>query len=609
MKATLRGEAVAKRRLDSEAEVTSSPHLAPPLLRAAYFSMEIALHPDIPTYAGGLGILAGDTLRSAADAGLPVAGVSLLHRQGYFEQHLDAQGNQTESSSNWSPETVLESLDARASLVLDGRKIAIRVWRYSIEGIGGHVVPVYLLDTALEENRPFDRTITDHLYGGDNYYRLCQEMLLGIGGVEILNALGCKHVLTFHMNEGHSSFLVLALLEQHLAGREGGPTPEDLAFLRKKCIFTTHTPVPAGHDQFSRELVIRVLGTERATLLEKFGGFTGDTLNMTFLGLHASHYINGVAMEHGEISRSMFPNYPIHAITNGVHAVTWTSPPFQELYDRHIPEWRRDNLYMRYALGIPLHEILEAHTRAQRAMFDAIFRATGSQLNENVMTIGFARRAAAYKRADLLLSNLERLKSIVQHVGPVQIIYAGKAHPQDEAGKALIRRIFEMMAALRGVIQILYIENYDMRWAQLLTSGADLWLNTPQRPHEASGTSGMKAALNGVPSLSVPDGWWREGHVEGATGWDIGEEEIPETADEEAASLYHKLENVILPMFYGRRNAYAEVMRLAIALNGSFFNTQRMVSQYLVDAYFSGKQLLAAAPHEARQAPPVSAPG
>lgn len=589
--------------------MTSSPHLAPPLLRAAYFSMEIALHPDIPTYAGGLGILAGDTLRSAADAGLPVAGVSLLHRQGYFEQHLDAQGNQTESSSNWSPETVLESLDARASLVLDGRKIAIRVWRYSIEGIGGHVVPVYLLDTALEENRPFDRTITDHLYGGDNYYRLCQEMLLGIGGVEILNALGCKHVLTFHMNEGHSSFLVLALLEQHLAGREGGPTPEDLAFLRKKCIFTTHTPVPAGHDQFSRELVIRVLGTERATLLEKFGGFTGDTLNMTFLGLHASHYINGVAMEHGEISRSMFPNYPIHAITNGVHAVTWTSPPFQELYDRHIPEWRRDNLYMRYALGIPLHEILEAHTRAQRAMFDAIFRATGSQLNENVMTIGFARRAAAYKRADLLLSNLERLKSIVQHVGPVQIIYAGKAHPQDEAGKALIRRIFEMMAALRGVIQILYIENYDMRWAQLLTSGADLWLNTPQRPHEASGTSGMKAALNGVPSLSVPDGWWREGHVEGATGWDIGEEEIPETADEEAASLYHKLENVILPMFYGRRNAYAEVMRLAIALNGSFFNTQRMVSQYLVDAYFSGKQLLAAAPHEARQAPPVSAPG
>lgn len=588
--------------------MTLSPSLAPPLLRAAYFSMEIALKSDIPTYAGGLGILAGDTLRSAADAGLPMAGVSLLHRQGYFEQHLDAHGNQSESASTWNPETVLESLDARGSIVLEGRQVAIRVWQYSIEGIGGHVVPVYLLDTALEENSPLDRTLTDHLYGGDDYDRLRQEILLGIGGLEMLNALGCKHALTFHMNEGHSSFLALALLEQRLGGKEGDPLPEDLAFLRKQCVFTTHTPVPAGHDQFSRELVIRVLGNERANLLEKFGAFTGDTLNMTLLGLRASHYINGVAMEHGEISRSMFPNYPIHAITNGVHAVTWTSPPFQNLYDRHIPEWRRDNLYMRYAIGIPLHEILEAHASAKRAMLDAVFRATGQQLNENVLTMGFARRAAAYKRAELLFSNLERLKAIVQHVGPLQVIYAGKAHPQDEAGKALIRRIFETMAALRGVIPIVYVENYDMRWARLLASGVDLWLNTPQRPYEASGTSGMKAALNGVPSLSVPDGWWREGHVEGATGWDIGEEEIPETADEEAASLYHKLENVILPMFYGRRNAYAEVMRLSIALNGSFFNTQRMIAQYLVNAYFSGRQAVAALQQE-KQARAVSPAG
>jgi glycogen phosphorylase len=568
--------------------------LTPHLLRAAYFSMEIALRSDIPTYAGGLGVLAGDTLRAAADVGLPMAGISLLHRQGYFEQHLDAHGNQTESPSLWNPEVILEPIDVRASIVLEGRTVHIRTWKYPVHGIGGHIVPVYLLDTDLAENSPFDRTLTDHLYGGDEYYRLCQEILLGIGGVEILNALGCKHVMAFHMNEGHSSFLALALLEQHVAGRAAEATTEDVAFLRKKCVFTTHTPVPAGHDQFPRELVNRVLGSERMALIETLGGFTGDALNMTLLALRAAHYINGVAMEHGEVSRGMFPNYPIHAITNGVHAVTWTSLPFQELYDHHIPEWRRDNLYLRYAVGIPLHEILEAHAQAKRKLVEEVFRATGQQLNEHVMTFGFARRATAYKRADLLFSNVERLTSIAQHVGQLQIIYSGKAHPQDEPGKALIRRIFELMAGLRGAIEIVYLENYDMRWSQLITAGADLWLNTPLRPYEASGTSGMKAALNGVPSLSIPDGWWREGHVEGATGWDIGEEEIPETADEEAASLYQKLENVILPMFYGRKNAYAEIMRLSIALNGSFFNAQRMIAQYLLDAYSPLKQPSAA---------------
>ena len=559
-------------------------------LRAAYFSMEIALRADIPTYAGGLGILAGDTLRSAADAGLPMAGVTLLHRKGYFEQHLDAWGNQSESPSLWKPETALEAADARASIVIEGRKVVLRAWQYSVQGHGGYVVPVYLLDTAVPENSAFDQTLTDELYGGDEHYRLCQEAVLGIGGVEILNALGCKHILTFHMNEGHASLLTLALLEAHLAGRPSKEvTAEDLDFLRKKCVFTTHTPVPAGHDQFSKDLVRGVLGDERVTLLEKFGGFIDHTLNMTALGLRGSHYINGVAMQHGEVSRTLFPNYSIHAITNGVHATTWTSPPFQALFDKHIPEWRGDNLYLRYAIGIPLAEIRDAHVRAKRALFEEIERNNGVHLDEAAMTLGFARRSATYKRADLLFSNLDRLKHIAQTVGPIQVIYAGKAHPHDEAGKALIRRVLEMKAALKDVIRIVYLENYGMRWAQLITSGVDLWLNTPQRPYEASGTSGMKAALNGVPSLSVPDGWWREGHVEGATGWDIGDEEIPDTPAEESASLYHKLEDVILPMFYGRRDAYVEVMRLSIALNGSFFNTQRMLAQYVMNAYFSGK--------------------
>jgi glycogen phosphorylase len=560
-------------------------------IRAAYFSMEIALKADIPTYAGGLGILAGDTIKSAADMGLPVAGITLLHRKGYFDQQLDEHGNQSEAPSFWKPEAVLEATETMASIVVEGRKVLVRAWQYSIQGLSGYVVPVYLLDTALPENSPFDQTLTDQLYGGDDHYRLCQEVVLGIGGIEILNVLGYKHVVTYHMNEGHASLLTLALLETHLAGRPfKDMTAEDIDFLRKKCVFTTHTPVPAGHDQFLKDLVRRVLGDDRVAHLEKLGCFTENILNMTFLGLRGSHYINGVAMRHGEVSQSMFPKYPIHAITNGVHAATWTSPSFQELYDRHIPEWRRDNLYLRYAIGIPLGEVHSAHARSQRTLFEEIHRATGTHLDEGALTLGFARRAATYKRADFLFSSIDRLKSIASHAGAFQVIYAGKAHPHDEGGKALIRRVFDMIAALKDVIRIVYVPNYGMHWAQLMTSGVDLWLNTPQRPYEASGTSGMKAALNGVPSLSVPDGWWREGHVEGATGWDIGREEISDSPAEESASLYDKLENVILPMFYGRKDSYAEVMRLSIALNGSFFNTQRMVAQYVMNAYSLGKQ-------------------
>jgi starch phosphorylase len=560
-------------------------------LGAAYFSMEIALDASIPTYSGGLGILAGDTLRSAADVGLPMAGITLLHRKGYFEQHLDAAGNQSETPSTWNPADVLQPLDARVRLALEGKQICLRTWQYAIQGCTGHRVPVYFLDAAVPENPPDVQSLTDHLYGGDDRYRLCQEAILGLGGVAMLRALGHHHLMTYHMNEGHPTLLVLALLEEHLAGRPlAAASVEDLVSVRRKCVFTTHTPVPAGHDQFPKDMVLRVLGADRTAALEKTGCLNANVLNMTNLGLHCAHYINGVAMQHGEVSRGMFPDYSVRAITNGVHAATWASPPFQSLYDRHIPEWRRDNLYFRYAIGIPLNEIGDAHTKAKHVLLDEIARANSIQLDPKVLTIGFARRATAYKRPDLLFSDVERLKSIARNIGPFQLVYAGKAHPQDEPGKEQIRRVFRAMAALKDAIPAVYVENYDLRWALWMTSGVDLWLNTPQRPYEASGTSGMKAALNGVPSFSVPDGWWLEGHVEGATGWDIGREEIPETAADEIESLYHKLETIIVPMFYGRRDTYVEVMRLAIALNGSFFNTQRMLSQYVLDAYFEGKQ-------------------
>jgi starch phosphorylase len=563
------------------------PRTSPQPSTVAYFSMEVGLDPAMPTYAGGLGVLAGDTLRAAADLGVPMVGVTLLHRKGYFRQHLDAQGNQSESPSVWYPEEFLEAMEPTISVSISGRTVQVHAWRYLVHGVSGHTVPVYLLDTALPENSPWDQSLTDHLYHGGDDYRLCQEVVLGLGGVAMLRALGHERVQLFHMNEGHSALLALALLEEQTGGRRlDAAAKVDIEAVRQRCVFTTHTPVPAGHDQFPLDMVRRVLGEERTITLEATGCCLDGTLNTTYMALVFSHYINGVSQRHHEISHSMFPYYPINSITNGVHAVTWTAPAFQDLYDRHIPEWRRDNLYLRYAISIPVDEIQQAHAEAKRELLAEVKRRTGIRLDPAVMTIGFARRAAAYKRADLLLSDLDRLGRIARQVGPLQLIYAGKSHPRDESGKAIIRHIFEAAAALGDTVPLVYLEEYDMALGKYLCVGVDLWLNSPQKPHEASGTSGMKAALNGVPSLSVLDGWWIEGHVEGVTGWSIGDDWEPESnPSKEIASLYDKLEYVILPLFYGRPGAFGEVMRSVIALNASFFNAQRMLLQYVENAY------------------------
>lgn len=552
----------------------------------AYFSMEVGLGPAMPTYAGGLGVLAGDTLRAAADLGLPMVGITLLHRKGYFRQHLDQQGNQSESPVVWSPEEFLQPVAARVSVRIEGRLVQVRAWRYGIAGLSGHEVSVYFLDTDLPENVPEDRDLTDHLYGGDERYRLRQEAVLGFGGVALLRALGHQPVDSYHMNEGHAALLALALLEER-TGERGllAATETDKEAIRRQCVFTTHTPVPAGHDQFSLDLVRHVLGGDRVEFLEANKCCPQGVLNMTYLALYFSRYINGVAMRHGEISRTMFPGYPVNSITNGVHAATWTASSFQRLFDRHLPEWRRDNLYLRYAIGLPLVEISQAHAQARAELLGAVEERTRVRLEPNVLTIGFARRATAYKRADLLLSDLDRLRQIVQRAGPLQVIYAGKAHPRDETGKEIIRRIFRAADALSGTMKVVYLEEYDLALGRNVCAGVDLWLNTPQKPQEASGTSGMKAALNGVPSLSVLDGWWIEGHVEGVTGWSIGDSPQPEgDPSREAISLYDKLEYVIVPMFYKRPDEYHQVMRSAIALNGSFF-AQRMLYQYLHNAY------------------------
>jgi starch phosphorylase len=557
-----------------------------PKAQVAYFSMEIALDRAIPTYSGGLGVLAGDTLRSAADLSVPVVGVTLLHRKGYFEQHIDTGGNQTETPSEWRPEELLDPVDARATVVIEGRPVAIRAWKYAVRGVTGHEVPVYLLDTQLPENTEFDRTLTDSLYGGDSHYRLLQEVVLGMGGAELLRALDCNASI-YHLNEGHSALLTLNLLDWQLDGRQTFELDEaDLEAVRRRCVFTTHTPVPAGHDKFPIDLVRHVIGDDGVALLEAAHCVEGGTLNLTHLALRLARFVNGVAMKHREVSRGMFPDYPIDAITNGVHAGTWVSPAFQRLFDRRIPEWRTDNLYLRYAVGIPLTEIRAAHAEAKKAMIAAIAARTGVTLDPKVFTIGFARRATPYKRADLVFTDPVRLAEMAASVGPLQIVFGGKAHPHDGGGKDLIRRIHAAAAELAGQVTVVYVENYEMAIAGTMVAGVDLWLNNPMKPLEASGTSGMKAALNGVPSLSVLDGWWIEGHVEGVTGWSIGGLQSEGDQSKDANEIYLKLERVILPLYYGLPFAYAEVMRSAIALNGSFFNTQRMVEQYVRNAYF-----------------------
>ncbi len=557
--------------------------------KVAYFTMEIALDASIPTYAGGLGVLAGDTIRSAADLKLPMVVVTLLYRKGYFRQKLDSSGRQTELAVDWKVEDHLKELPARVWVTIEGRKVHLRVWEYKMVGVGGFEIPVYLLDSDCAENPDWARTLTHSLYGGDAYYRLCQEIILGMGGVKMLRSLRYRQIEKFHMNEGHSSFLILRLLVEQLAlARRSSVTDADIEAVRQKCVFTTHTPVPAGHDKFPIELIQKALGKNK--ILNQKDFLPDGTLNMTHLALSLSGYINGVARKHGEVTREMFSNYTIDSITNGIHAATWASKPFQELFDKYIPEWRHDNASLRHALDIPKLEIWTAHIDSKHDLIKYINERTENKFRESFFTIGFARRTAAYKRADLIFTDLERLKKINSNVGRFQLVFAGKAHPHDNVGKELIRRIFQAKEALKDQFSIIYLENYDMELAKLITSGVDLWLNNPEAPLEASGTSGMKAAINGIPSLSILDGWWIEGNIEGITGWAIGEEKAgKEKSDpsKDAHALYSKLEKDIIPIFYESRDRYIDVMRHALALNGSFFNTQRMLSQYVVRAYFS----------------------
>ena len=546
--------------------------------KIAYLSMEIGINERIPSYSGGLGILAGDILKSSADLNVPIVGLTLLSENGYFYQRIDENGTQIELPFNFNIEDFLTRLPTKTSVTIENRKISIQIWHYLIRGISGYVVPVFFLDTNLSENNEIDREITKYLYGGDNKYRLMQEIILGVGGVRALQALGYSTIDKFHMNEGHAALCTLELYRQH----------NDIEKVREQCVFTTHTPVAAGHDQFDLNLVKSMIPELLPSPL--LSDITYENkLNMTRLALYFSHYINGVAKKHGEVSRMMFPGYSIDSITNGVHTPTWVSEPFQRLFDKNLPGWRSDPYVLRGAFGMDKQEIWNAHMQAKKQLIDFVNTRYNIGMSYDDFTIGFARRQTAYKRPELLISDPGRLKNIAEKVGPFQIIYAGKAHPKDGSGKDSIKRIYQTMNAPKDKVKIAFIHNYDMGIAKMMVAGVDLWLNTPRRPQEASGTSGMKAAHNGVPHFSTLDGWWIEGRIENITGWAIGSRKSNETDSDDVNDrndLYNKLETWILPKFYHDRDNWIRTMRSCIAINASFFNTNRMIQQYVLNAYF-----------------------
>lgn len=558
--------------------------------KIAYFSMEIGLRDEIPTYSGGLGVLAGDTVKSAADLCLPFVAVTLISRKGYFLQEIDAKGRQTERPAVWDPSILLKKSTEKVIVNIEGRIVFIQAWVYFVESPrGGSRVPVIYLDTDLPENSAEDRTLTDHLYGGEESYRIKQEVVLGIGGVRMLKKLGF-HIKKYHMNEGHAAFLTLELLHEFKKDIEAVWDEDhiwDTESVKDLCVFTTHTPVEAGHDKFSYELFKKVfVDYFPENILKKLAG--ENKVNMTLLGFNLSKYVNGVAKKHGKVSQSMFPGYQINAITNGVHSYTWTCDSMKKIYDKYLPGWANEpEIFVRIG-AIPDEELWGAHQEAKKILIDYVNSVSDAGMDTDTLTIGFARRATAYKRADLLFSDLKRLEQI--GTGKIQIIYAGKAHPKDTVGKQLIEKIFSYRDKFKGKIRIAFIQNYNMAIALKLVSGVDIWLNTPLRPLEASGTSGMKATHNGVMNFSVLDGWWIEGHIEGYTGWAIGPapKEIESDTNMnqiDSDDLYNKLERTIIPLYYNDRKCWIRMMQNAIGKNAYYFNCHRMMRRYVTEAY------------------------
>lgn len=544
----------------------------------AYCSAEFGLTTRLPTYSGGLGILAGDHAKAAADVGLPLVGVSLWYHQGYGIQRIDELGEQQLDFPRCRPQDVLQDTGVEIELELPGQTVFVHVWRYDVVGRGGHIVPVHFLDTMDERNEPEWQDVSRMLYGGDHTNRLRQEVILGVGGFAAIRKLYPDAEVHAHLNEGHTAFFAASML------LELG----DLERVRARCHFTTHTPVPAGHDVFEHADIVTILGDKLPPEIAKLGGT--ERLSMSVLALALASTCNGVSELNAKIAMGMFPNRQIDGLTNGVHFDTWIHPHIGSVYDRHFSGWRDDPALLE---GITTlndagfdAEFAEARGLAKRELCEFVNASTSLGFDPDVLTIGFARRAAPYKRALLIFQDIERLLALTG--GKLQIVFAGKAHPNDVRGRQLVTSLVRTTRSLRGRLRVAFLPNYSMWHGRMLTAGSDIWLNTPVRPMEACGTSGMKASLNGVPNLSVLDGWWAEACDHGVNGWAMVEAHDDQDDVRDADALYTLLENEVLPAYY-ETPAHFEAIRRAAVATAPRFSARRMVLDYAHRYYGVGE--------------------
>lgn len=538
----------------------------------AYICMEFGIDDSIISYSGGLGILAGDTIKSASDMGLDFVGISLLYKNGYFKQIIDENGNQISIEDSWDYAHQLTLIHSNLETTIGSIPTKFNVWQKQIKGIMSHSTLLFL-DFDIEGNTPEIRAISNRLYPEDKHINLLQHLAIGYASLDVYKVVKGELPQIVHINESHSAFCTIRMLKEMSAEE-----------VKNRLVFTTHTPVDAGHVRYTIHEIQSIIGDDIALIDTSLR--VGNQINLSELALFYAKIANAVSKKHREISQTMFPNNKIEYITNGVHHLTWASTGTSALFDRYISDWRLSPSHLRQALIIPEEEILETHNQNKKALKDFIQKETGVELDTSVFTIGFARRSAFYKRNDMIFSNVERLNRIAQSVGGMQFVFAGKAHPQDRDGQNYIKNIYAISKQCNNLIRVLYIPNYSISLSQLLVSGVDLWLNNPIVPLEASGTSGMKASLNGIPNLSTFDGWWREGAYEDRTGWTIGggcEGELCYPIELE--EMYSKLESKILPLYYNDKQKWASIMKQCIALNASYFNSQRMLEEYIIRAY------------------------
>jgi starch phosphorylase len=544
----------------------------------ANFVMEIGLESEMPTYGGGLGVLAGDFALSLADLGIPAVFVTLLYRKGYASQSLDRAAGQLDSEAPMDPGRFLTPLQKYVDLEMCGRPLRVKAWEYRAKGKGQ--VPVLFLDTDDSRNDSAARQITHRLYGGDPWYRLEQEMVLGIAGYRMLKALD-YNIDVYHLNESHAALLVVELL------REYGKREE----VRKKCVFTAHTPVPAGYDAFPLAMIKQVF--EHYDRVDWDAEATEGRIDLARLALKYSGVTNAVSLKHRYVSERVLEHNQIVYVTNGVHHRRWIHDELKKVYNKHLPGWEETPSLLSGAFNVPSGELASGHAAAKSEMVDMLNNSAPQHFDRDSLTIGLAKRVTAYKRNNLILAKPGRLVEIAEKYGAIQLVFAGKAHPRDDVGKAMIRDIILKGEELRkrsDKVRVVYLENYDIDIAKSLVAGCDLWLNTPRRPLEACGTSGMKAAMNGVLNFSVYDGWWLEGGIEGVNGWGIGKRaawlDFGEGSDsEDLEDLYGKLSGSILPAYYQNREKWWEMAKNSIATVTPLFNAYRMVENYIARVY------------------------